>query len=85
MDFSFEQRITPGIVMYVKVNNLLNTPMQADILLPNTFNPEQAPYIDSSEDVLVWEDYYFQTYLVGFKFNLNQYSKRDKKKTLKNL
>ncbi|WP_107038417.1 TonB-dependent receptor [Brumimicrobium mesophilum] len=84
MDFSFEQRITPGIVAYVKVNNLLNTPMQADIMLPNTFNPEQAPYIDSSKDVLVWEDYYFQTYLVGLKFSLNQYSKRDKKRNSKN-
>lgn len=79
MDFSFEQRITPGIVAYVKINNFLNTPMQADIMLPNTFNPEQAPYIDSSNDVMVWEDFYFQTYLVGLKFNLNQYKNRSKK------
>lgn len=76
MDLSFEQRIVPGIVAYVKINNLLNTPMQADILLPNTFNAEQAPYIDASQNVLVWEDFYFQTYLVGLKFNLNEYKKR---------
>ena len=79
MDLSFEQRITPGIVLYVKVNNLLNTPMRADILLPNTFNAEQAPYWDASESTLAWEDFYFQTYLVGMKFNLQQYKNNPKK------
>lgn len=79
MDLSFEQRITPGIVFYVKVNNLLNTPMRADILLPNTFNAEQAPYWDASQSTLAWEDFYFQTYLVGMKFNLHQYKNNPKK------
>jgi hypothetical protein len=53
----------------VKVNNLLNTPLRADILLPNTFNPEQAPYLDASNSVLVREDLYGQTYFGGIKFN----------------
>jgi outer membrane cobalamin receptor len=79
MDLSFEQRITPGIVIYAKVNNLLNSPMRADILLPNTFNSEQAPYWTNAESTLAWEDFYFQTYLVGMKFNLHQYSNRPKK------
>lgn len=78
MDFSFEQRIAPGIVVYTKINNLLNTPLLAEILLPNTFNAEQAPYWDASEATRIWEDYYFQTYLIGMKFNFHQYNKNRK-------
>jgi hypothetical protein len=79
MDLSFEQRIKPGIVVYAKINNLLNSPMRADILLPNTFNAEQAPYWQNSENTLAWEDFYFQTYLVGMKFNFQQYKNRPKR------
>jgi outer membrane cobalamin receptor len=79
MDLSFEQRIKPGIVIYVKVNNLLNSPMRADILQPNTFNAEQAPYWANGDNTLAWEDFYFQTYLVGMKFNLHQYNNRPKR------
>jgi hypothetical protein len=79
MDLSFEQRIKPGIVVYAKINNLLNSPMRADILLPNTFNAEQAPYWINTENTLAWEDFYFQTYLVGMKFNLQQYKNRPKR------
>jgi outer membrane cobalamin receptor len=73
LDLSVEQRIAKNFVAYVKVNNLLNTPLRADILLPNTFNPEQAPYIDSSENVLVREDFYQQTYLIGIRYKFVQY------------
>jgi len=76
MDLSIEQRIKPGIVVYVKVNNLLNSPMRADILLANTFNSEQAPYWQNTENTLAWEDFFFQTYLVGMKFNLSQYKNK---------
>ncbi len=69
VDFSVEQRINKRLTAYVKVNNLLNTPLRADILLPNTFNPEQAPYLDASNSVLVREDLYGQTYFGGIKFN----------------
>jgi outer membrane receptor protein involved in Fe transport len=69
VDFSVEQPINKRFTAYVKVNNLLNTPLRADILLPNTFNPEQAPYLDASNSVLVREDLYGQTYFGGIKFN----------------
>ena len=68
VDFSVEQRINARFTAYIKVNNLLNTPLRADILLPNTFNPEQAPYLDASNSVLVREDLYGQTYFGGIKF-----------------
>lgn len=69
LDLSIEQRVFKNFVVYAKVNNLLDTPMRADILLPNTFNPEQAPYLDASESVMVMEDFYRQMYLVGIKYN----------------
>ncbi len=68
VDFSIEQRLSKRITGYIKVNNLLNTPLRADILLPNNFNPEQAPYLDASNSVLVREDLYGQSYFAGMKF-----------------
>lgn len=68
LDLSVEQRVTKNFVAFIKVNNLLNTPLRADILLPNTFNPEQAPYLNSAESVLVREDFYQQSYLAGIRY-----------------
>ena len=68
LDFSIDQKLGNGITVYGKINNILNTPLLADIRLPNTFNPEQAPYLDSSASVLVREDFYWQTILVGIKY-----------------
>jgi len=79
MDFSLEQRLKHGIIIYAKINNVLNSPFKADILLPNTFNSDQATYWTNSEHTLAWEDLYFQTYLLGLKFNLQQYKNRPQK------
>jgi hypothetical protein len=68
LDFSIDQRLYKGLALYAKINNILNTPLLADIRLPNTFNPEQAPYLDSSKSVLVREDFYWQTLLLGIKY-----------------
>ncbi|TVR34789.1 MAG: TonB-dependent receptor [Balneolaceae bacterium] len=70
LDFSIEQRILPGIRAYAKINNILNTPMRADVLRPNTANPQEASYIDVSETTLVREDFFQQTYLFGIKYTL---------------
>ncbi len=70
LDFSIEQQILPGIRAYAKVNNILNTPMRADVLRPNTANPQEASYIDVSETTLVREDFFQQTYLFGIKYSL---------------
>jgi hypothetical protein len=72
LDFSAEQRIMKDFVAYIKVNNILNTPFRADIRLPNTFNPEQAPYFDASQSVKVREDFYMQTFLFGIKYKISQ-------------
>jgi outer membrane cobalamin receptor len=70
LDFSAEQRIMKDFILYVKINNILNTPFRADIRLPNTFNPEQAPYLDASQSVKVREDFYMQTFLFGIKYKI---------------
>lgn len=68
LDFSFEQRIKNNFTIYLKINNIIDSPLCADIMLPNTFNPQQAPYLDSSKSVLVREDFYRQTYLIGLRY-----------------
>jgi hypothetical protein len=68
LDLSIEQRVWKDFTFYIKINNLLNTPLRADILLPNTFNPEQAPYLDATNSVLVREDFYRQSYFIGMKY-----------------
>ena len=70
MDVSFEQNLTYGIRFYAKINNLLNTPLRADILRPNTANPQEVPYKDVSKSTMVREDFYRQTWLMGFKYSL---------------
>ncbi len=70
LDFAIDKSFKNGISLYAKINNILNTPLLADIRLPNTFNPEQAPYLDSSKSVLVREDFYWQTITFGIKFKL---------------
>jgi hypothetical protein len=70
LDFSAEKSFKNGLTIYTKINNILNTPLLADIRLPNVFNPEQAPYLDSSQNVLVREDFYWQTMFFGIKYKL---------------
>lgn len=70
LDLSVEKGFGNHFKAFVKINNLLNTPMRADILLPNTFNQEQVPYIDVSDNLLVREDFYKINASIGLKFNL---------------
>ena len=70
MDFSAEQRIGFGLTAYLKVNNILNTPLRAEIPRPNTLNPGEAPYINTSSNTLVREEFFQQTWLIGFRYAL---------------
>jgi len=75
MDLSVEQGFGKNFVVYAKVNNILNTALRADIFLKNTFNPEQAPYLDDDNSVLVREDFYGQIYFVGIKYKFSKTKK----------
>lgn len=70
LDLSIEKGFGKGFIAFIKINNLLNTPMRADILLPNTFNPEQVPYVDLQDNLLVREDFYKINGSLGLKYNL---------------
>jgi hypothetical protein len=70
LDLSVEKGFGNHFKVFVKVNNLLNTPMRADILLPNTFNPEQVPYVNLQDNLLVREDFYKINGSIGLKYNL---------------
>ena len=69
LDLSVEQTVMPGTRVYAKLNNLLNTPMRADVLRPNTANPHEAAYLDTSKSTLVREDFYQQTWQIGVKYS----------------
>ena len=68
LDLSIEQQVAKQFTVYAKINNLIDSPLRADILLPNTFNADQAPYLDATNSVLVREDFYGQSYLIGVKY-----------------
>jgi outer membrane receptor protein involved in Fe transport len=70
LDLSVEKGFAQNLRAFIKINNLLDTPMRADIRLPNTFNREQVPYLDLTENLMVREDFYRMNMLVGIKFNL---------------
>jgi hypothetical protein len=70
LDFSAEKKFKNGVGVFVKMNNLLNTPLLADIRLPNTFNPGQVPSIDSSIKTPVRQDFYWQSFVLGLKYKI---------------
>lgn len=58
--------------VYVKLNNLLNTPTIAEIDKPNVFQNAKFPYFlpsqDSPNNIKVQQDYYGQSYLAGIRY-----------------
>lgn len=70
LDLSLEKGIGSHLKVFTKINNLLNTPMRADIMLPNTFNQDQVPYLDLSNELLVREDFYRINGSIGLKYKL---------------
>ncbi len=70
LDFSAEKRLGKRVIGYVKINNILNTPLRADVLLPNASNPQALPWLDTSERMLVREDFYWQTYFLGIRYTI---------------
>lgn len=70
LDFSIEKKLKNGVTIFLKANNLLNTPME---LFIKGINPENQniPYQKVSDnETLIRKDYYKQTYLLGVKFKI---------------
>jgi outer membrane receptor protein involved in Fe transport len=74
LDFSAEKRLTKpesrfGLTAYLKVQNLLNTPYQVDILAPGA-SATSFPYQDHADRVAVVNQTYQAYYLAGLRFRL---------------
>lgn len=71
MDFSAEKRFSHGLTVFVKANNILNTPMKLFIKGTNPENEKIAENLVSNGQTLIRSDYYGQSYLVGLRYKLN--------------
>ena len=72
LDFSVEKRITHRWYVYVKVNNILNTPYELEILQPylSSGAANSAPFQQEGKNTFVRKDTYGANYLLGVKFKL---------------
>lgn len=68
MDASAEKRLKNGFSVFVKANNLLNTPTK---LFIKGVNPNSKEAIISNGETLIRSDYYMQSYLLGLRYKFN--------------
>lgn len=70
LDFSLEKKLKSGLILFLKANNLLNTPLELFIKGSNPAN-QNIPYQNmGANETLIRKDYYRQTYLLGVKFKI---------------
>lgn len=71
LDFSFDQRIIPGLVAYVKVNNILNTPFELEIPVSNEKAAAAEPHLQpDAHRVLSRSDLFHRTFLFGVRYSI---------------
>jgi TonB-dependent receptor len=71
MDASAEKRFKNGITVFVKANNLLNTPFKLFIKGTNPENEKINEKLVSNGQTLIRNDQYGQSYLIGLKYKFN--------------
>ncbi|WP_374948795.1 TonB-dependent receptor domain-containing protein [Mucilaginibacter sp.] len=71
MDVSAEKRFKGGISVFVKANNLLDTPTKLYIKGTNAANNDIKEQLVSNGQTLIRADYYGQSYLVGLRYKFN--------------
>ncbi|WP_426325081.1 TonB-dependent receptor domain-containing protein [Pedobacter sp. R-06] len=71
MDASAEKRFKRGISVFVKANNILNTPTKLFIKGTNPENNNINEDLVKNGNTLIRSDYYGQNYLVGFRYKFN--------------
>ncbi|MBB6237466.1 hypothetical protein HDC90_002088 [Pedobacter sp. AK013] len=71
MDASAEKRFKGGISVFVKANNILNTPTKLFIKGTNSANNDIKEDLVKNGNTLIRSDYYGQNYLVGFRYKFN--------------
>ncbi|MFY7828164.1 MAG: TonB-dependent receptor domain-containing protein [Flectobacillus sp.] len=70
MDASIEKNIGKHWTIFVKANNLLNTPMRVFIKNSNPVNSSIPEQSNLSNKTLIRQDYYQRSYLLGLRFKL---------------
>jgi TonB-dependent receptor len=71
MDASAEKRFKGGISVFIKANNILNTPTKLFIKGTNPENDKINEDLVKNGNTLIRSDYYGQNYLVGFRYKFN--------------
>ncbi|KRT14623.1 TonB-dependent receptor [Pedobacter ginsenosidimutans] len=71
VDASAEKRFKGGISVFVKANNILNTPTKLFIKGTNPANNDIKEDLVKNGKTLIRSDYYGQNYLVGFRYKFN--------------
>ncbi len=72
LDFSAQKKIGSHFIIYVKANNLLNTPYELIIKQNNTYNYigiAKYPHQESASYTTVQYDQYYARYSLGLKYN----------------
>ncbi len=70
MDFSAEQRIGKYFDIFLKAQNLLNSPYEVVIKKPHSNPDKDYKLQDSSTSTLIRKDQYFQSYRIGIRYSL---------------
>lgn len=72
LDFSAQKKIGPHFIIYVKVNNLLNTPYELVLKQNNTYNYSgiaKYPHQESAAYTTIQYDRFYARYNLGVKYN----------------
>lgn len=70
LDLSAEKRFKNGLSLFVKANNLLDTPSRRYIPTTNAYNEKFDKQDTGSGKTLIREDYYGRTFLLGVRFKM---------------
>ena len=70
MDFSAQKEFGKHYILYIKANNLLNTPFQLIVKQHNNAykTTTQLPFQESTDYLTVQYDKFYSSYLIGFRF-----------------
>ncbi|UKT63013.1 TonB-dependent receptor [Pedobacter mucosus] len=71
MDASAEKRFKGGVSVFIKANNILNTPTKLFIKGTNIENNKINEALVKDGNTLVRSDFYGQNYLIGFRYKFN--------------
>jgi outer membrane receptor protein involved in Fe transport len=70
VDFSAEKKIFRRFQFFIKITNLLDTPMVTEVLRPLNAADRDSPGQDNNKSTVVQKDVFRQTFLAGLRFKL---------------